>query len=418
MDKYDKLEGAAKHFLIAAALFEQIKVELPNLNETERTLDFTETNLEMCSYITKAQAQCCAFEKVKQTQPINAIMLAQLAMQTSDYYKKAYEQALVLAEVKEVNLKTFTSVLNHNLYYFMAQANHWMSQHYIMNMKKEAVNIVKAIGYSKEAYEALNRSNASSMINPQYEVLKKKYLDQYKQLVNANNKVYHQAAVESVNKIECLQYSQAFSLQEELNRPFEGREIFAKMIPPEVQRLEDEYRRYIQDLIGIAQQWICIADREYDGFMKSHNLPESLYATPVEQKLPKDLLTKVQECKERGGVKLLRYSFEEMVSAITSTELRLDSLQSQLECEAKDDEEFRKKYGAKCEKSSKLNEEMWRSLVNFGNRLTSVKNIVNQIRRVVEDEKLEAIKLDKEEVLGRLPQSNCIEKELTSIVKQ
>jgi hypothetical protein len=51
MDKDDKLESAANYFLLSAALFEQIKVELPNLNEVERTLDFTETNLEMCSYI-------------------------------------------------------------------------------------------------------------------------------------------------------------------------------------------------------------------------------------------------------------------------------------------------------------------------------------------------------------------------------
>jgi hypothetical protein len=51
-------------------------------------------------------------------------MLVQLAIQTSDYYRKVYEQALKIAEVKEINLKTFMSVINHNVYYFMAQANH------------------------------------------------------------------------------------------------------------------------------------------------------------------------------------------------------------------------------------------------------------------------------------------------------
>jgi hypothetical protein len=65
----------------------------------------------------------------------------------------------------------------------------------------------------------------------QCKILKKKYIEQYKQLVKANNKMYHQVVVENVYKIECLQYSQVFSLQEELNHPFEEREIFAKMIP-------------------------------------------------------------------------------------------------------------------------------------------------------------------------------------------
>lgn len=393
------------------------------MSEAERMLDFSEENLEMCSCIAKAQAQHCAFEKVIRTPPVNVVILSQLAMQASELYSKAYAQVLVLTNVDGVNLKNFACTVNYNTHSFQAKANYWMAQRYIMNIGQSPANIAKAIAYltkACDALEQLKKSPLSPRLNSMHASLVKKYSGQLAQLVKANNEVYRQAFVESVDKIECLQFTEAFSLQEELGRPFEGREIFAKMIPPEIQRLEEDYRRYIEDLIGSAQQWICIADREYDGFMKSHNLPESLYATPGEQKLPEDLLAKVQECRERGGVKLLKYSFEEMASAISSAELRLDSLQSQLECEAEEDEEFRKQYGSKCSfaSSHKLNEEKWRALTNLGHRLRSIKDIAERARKVMEDESIRVIELDKEGMQAKLPKSSCIEKQLASVVEK
>jgi hypothetical protein len=113
----------------------------------------------------------------------------------------------------------------------------------------------------------------------------KRYSIQYVQLIEVNTKMYKYPLVDNAERIECLQYSEAFSLNEELNKSFEGREVFTRMIPPEVKLLEEDYRKYIE------------------GFMKSHNLPNSLYAAPGEQKIPEDLLGKFYQCRERGGTK-------------------------------------------------------------------------------------------------------------------
>eukprot|EP00826_Nyctotherus_ovalis_P043170 TRINITY_DN4518_c0_g4_i1.p2 TRINITY_DN4518_c0_g4~~TRINITY_DN4518_c0_g4_i1.p2 ORF type:complete len:221 (+),score=56.21 TRINITY_DN4518_c0_g4_i1:504-1166(+) len=210
MDEHDRLNEAARHFLISSALLEQIKTELPNLSEAERTLDFSEENLEMCSCIAKAQAQHCAFEKVIRTPPVNIVILSQLAMQASELYSKAYAQALILTNVDGVNLNNFASTVNYNTHSFLAKANYWMAQRYIINISQSPANIAKAIAHLKRACDALELLKAGSLsprLSSMCKSLVKKYSEQHAQLVKANDEVYHQALVESVDKIESVSYT-------------------------------------------------------------------------------------------------------------------------------------------------------------------------------------------------------------------
>jgi hypothetical protein len=142
MGNNDRLKDAASHFLLSSAILEQIKVELLSLNEKERTTDFSDPNLKMCSCVAKAQVQYCAFEKVKRTSLVNTTILSQLAMQASELYGKAYTQSLSLPKT---NLKNFISILNYNKHSFVAQANYWVGQQYTMGITQSSINIVKTV---------------------------------------------------------------------------------------------------------------------------------------------------------------------------------------------------------------------------------------------------------------------------------
>ena len=242
MSKDDRLKESATNFLISSALFDQIKLEAGNLKEIS-CLDFSEENLAMCSYIAKAQAQYCAFEKVRRNQIIKPNLLSQLAMQASVFYDKAYSFAISLSMNKAANLKTFITILQFNKHSFEAQANYWMAQQFLTEIKEGSSNMGNAIAYITKACESLEtikeESKAySSMISSQYKNLLLRYLEQKSKLIEINDKMYHDSIPSKINNIDCLQFSEPFSLDDELGCLFEGRDLISRMIPQDIQCLD------------------------------------------------------------------------------------------------------------------------------------------------------------------------------------
>ncbi len=427
MSVEDKLKEAAKHFLVSAAIFDKIKLEIVNLKLGENGLDLSEPNLLMCGYIVKAHAQYCAFEKVKRTAPNNYTLLSRLAMQASTFYGKAYSLAATPPMSKAVDLKNFASVLHFNEYAFLAQAHYWVAQQYQQSAEETAVGIGKSIAHITKSYEALEmvkklEKSLSPAILTQYKDLIKHYAERKAYLEDRNNKIYHEPVPKKVEEIECLQYTQPFSLEEDLNRPFEGRDIFSRLVPPVVRTLDDEYKLYVGSIINIAMQWINSADAEHEAFLMKHDLPSCLHAASGEQKLPEDLWAKIQQCKEKGGMKFLRHTFDGMHSMCESSETTLTNLRSQLQYEEEDDENMRAKYGSKWTrtKSRDLSAGMWKQLDYYQSKLEACKKADQHIKELLEtkEEYLELIEFDRGEIVAKIPKSSHAERQLSFVASK
>jgi len=422
MDPNVDLKVAAAHFLVAAAILEKIKIEATGLKSEELTLDLTETNLDICICMTRAQAQYCVYEKVKRVNSNKFTLLAQLAMQASVLYQKATQLIMTTTMEQAKSLRNFRVVLDYQAYSFMAQANYWAAQQFIKQMRETHRGIGVAIAYMIRACDSLKEVKEKerlpqSIVN-QYEALLKHYSERTVALEDKNKK-FRETIPTEVDDIECLQYSQPFSLEEDINRPFEGKDIIVRLVPAKVHTLANEYKSFVESIIAEATQSITIADRIQESFKKKHNLPASLYAASGDQKLPEDLSAKIQQCKEKGGTKLLRFRLEELNTTSETLEMKINNLLIQLQCEEEEDEEFRKKHKALSTqaKSKDLTQKILSQLNSFKEKLEKAKMMDNSVVCTLEKEQenFELIELEKSELLSKIPKSTSMEKQASLV---
>ena len=379
----------------------------------------------MCTNLIRGQAQYCAFEKVRNFNPSKFNLLSQLAMQASVFYQKAYELAIKPEMDKAKSLRNHVSILHYTGCNFLSQANYWMAQQYARRVKEGHAGIGMAITYMKKAYTSITQVEELKLpesVVSQYKSLVAHYLERINYLEQKNNAIFHETVPEEVDNLECLQYSHPFNLDDDLNRPFEGKEIISRLVPSEVHKLANEYKFFIEGIISEAQQSITISDRALESFKKKHDLPACLYAAFGEQKLPEDLLAKIQECKMKGGLRSIRFALVELNNVSESIEMKINNLFTQLQYEAEEDETFRKLYGPLCTqaRSEELTKGMLIKLNNYRDNLRQAKMVDSSVAYTLEKENeyFELIESDKSELIKRIPKSSYVEKHLSPVASQ
>eukprot|EP00826_Nyctotherus_ovalis_P028445 TRINITY_DN2246_c0_g4_i3.p1 TRINITY_DN2246_c0_g4~~TRINITY_DN2246_c0_g4_i3.p1 ORF type:complete len:544 (+),score=195.40 TRINITY_DN2246_c0_g4_i3:759-2390(+) len=375
----------------------------------------------------RAQAQHCAISKVSKYAPDKFSLLAQLAMQASDFYGRAHGLLSSPSMAAASPLRKFLPVVVFNGCANKAKANFLMAQQYVKEFKTSKVGIGKAVAYMTIACNILEEIKGDQATLPpgilsQYHELRNTYGKQRSYFEEANRSTFHEEVPSKVEKIECKAFTQALCLDEDLNRPFEGKEILSRMIPQMVQRLEDEYKECVEAIINQTFDFLAAADKEQEDFWIKYDLPACLYAASGEQKLPEDLLAKIQQCKEKGGTKLLRHTLETLVSSANSIEVQLNNMETQLQSEIEEDEQFRKKYGENCfpEKVRTLIIKMWNYIDNYRNKLKEGMEVDGILSKMLIDEgvKFEIIEIDKSEIIAMIPKSSCAERQLSFVATQ
>lgn len=375
----------------------------------------------------RAQAQHCAISKVSRYAPDKFSLLAQLAMQAADFYYKAHGLLATPSMARASPLRKFLPVIVFNACANKAKANFLMAQQYVNEFKTDKVGIGKAVAYMTIACNILEEIKGDQATLPpgilnQYHELRNTYGKQKNYFEEANKSTFHEEVPGEVEKIECKAFTQALSLDEDLNRPFEGKEILSRMIPQMVQKLEDEYKECVEAIINQTFDFLAAADKEQEDFWVKHDLPACLYAASGEQKLPEDLLAKIQQCKEKGGTKLLRYTLDNLISSANSIEVQLNNMETQLQSEIEEDEQFRNKFGENCfpEKVRTLIIKMWNYIDNYRNKLKEGREVDGMLSKMLIDEgvKFEIIEIDKSEIIAMIPKSSCAERQLSFVATQ
>lgn len=86
----DGIKEASKLFMQAGWVFEHLRTLVTGLSPSEITVDFTSEALGMLSNLMLAQAQYLFYRKATEAS-MKASILTKIAMQVSEYFKKAYE---------------------------------------------------------------------------------------------------------------------------------------------------------------------------------------------------------------------------------------------------------------------------------------------------------------------------------------
>jgi hypothetical protein len=422
MSVEDKFKEAADSFLKAAWIFEKIKLETGNLKTPDFGIDFSEQNLLMCTYIMKAQAQYCAFEKVKRKKPDGYQLLSKLAMQASVLYGKAYSIASTPPVCKSADPKNFIAILQFNEYTFIAQAYNWMSLYWEKFAEDKGEGMGNALVNIRKACEYLSiLRNMEKQLSPAvmtiYKDLITHYCDKRNYLEGQNNKIYHETVPAKPEEIECQSFGSPISIETELSKPFEGQEVFAKLVPPAVMILEEEYKTEIASIMSLGYQKVQECDHKEREFLASHNLPSCLHAVSGEQVLPEDLWEKVKLCKEKGGVK----SLEQMINGVNGLSENnsglIEMLRKQLKEEEEEDASMRTNYGPAWNRppSANLTPQMKKQLEYYNEKLNQGKktDVATQEKLNIKKEYLNMLESDKQALSAGIPKSQRSQGELS-----
>ena len=408
----DKLKDAAKNFLIAAWIFDKLKIESSSLRPGEATLDLSEQNLLMCSYLMRSQAQFCAYERVKKTAPKKYALLAKLSMQACVFYGKAYSLVSTPPVCTAADPKNFVAVLQFSEHFYMASSYYWMAMQYKLETEETTVGIGKAIANIRKAISYLDvlrslEKSLSPAILTQYRETIKHYTDQRTYLEDQNNKIYHESVPSKVDEIECMPFGQPTSIESELTKPFEGQETFARLVPPGVRALEDEYKTEVGNLMNDTFSISKQCDTVQDQFMAKHNLPSCLHAVSGEQEIPEDLWIRIKQCKEKGGVAGIQQIFSGVGTVANNNASTLQKLADQLRAEEEEDQALRSKYGSAWNRlpSPNLNMTLKKQIEHWGAKFAQGKKADEKIQALLDSNKehFALIELEKAAITARIP---------------
>eukprot|EP00826_Nyctotherus_ovalis_P001221 TRINITY_DN1016_c0_g1_i11.p1 TRINITY_DN1016_c0_g1~~TRINITY_DN1016_c0_g1_i11.p1 ORF type:complete len:675 (+),score=180.50 TRINITY_DN1016_c0_g1_i11:229-2253(+) len=417
----DHFKEAANSFLKAAWLLEKLKAESSCLKSPDFGLDLSEHNLHMCSHIMKAQAQYCTYEKVKATHPDKYALLAKLAMQASTYYGNAYSYASTAPLCKALDPKKFVAVLQFNETAYIAQAHYWDA----VDKQKTCANTTKGMGKAVasirkanqylEAMKKHEKSLAPSVLNL-YKELSKQLQEKRTQIENQNSKIYYESVPDTATEIDCMPFGQPISIEAELNKPYEGREILQRLVPPAVRQLEEDYKKEV----GVVMQQAFDAAKKNDAMqtqtLGKFGLPAALHAVSG-RAIPEDLWLRIKQCKERGGQNGLVQTLNGVVSIADNNENAIQKMFAQLKQEEEEDQRMREKYGSAWSRlpSNSINQTMITQINYYKQKLDQGRAADQNVKENIQQKKplLDLLELDRDALTARIPKGGDSEEKLS-----
>ncbi len=396
-----------------------MRIEAATLRPPDAGVDLTEQNLLLCACIAKAQAQFCAYDRVKRRAPGKYTMLSRLAMQASVFYGKAYSVSSAEIMWKTADARTYAPVLHFNECAFAAQAHYWVAMEYLNITEETMHGIGYAVAHIHKAHEyvaAVRRSETSlpPVLAAQCDDLMKQYVEKEELLVDQNKRIYHEEIPQRVEEVECLQFSQPFSIDEELSLPFEGRDVLAKLVPRAVRVLAEEYRARVEAVIAQSFQMVNQCDSLQEKYLAQFGLPSTLHAAFGEQRLPEDVWEKVKQCKEKGGMKIVDYLFSCQANFNENAESALVEMCKRVQTEEDEDEELREQYGPTWRRlpSQNLNRGLNVQLQYYMQKLVMCRMADRRLKDLLrsKQEYLELIQLDRADIVANIPKSSHAER--------
>jgi hypothetical protein len=417
----DHYKEAANNFLKAAWILEKIKAEASGLKSPDFGVDLSEHNLHMCSYIMKAQAQYCTYHKVKSTRPDKYGLLAKLAMQASAYYGNAYSYATTPPLCKVLDQKKFTAILQFSETSFIAQAYYWDALEKQQICAKTTERMGKAVASIRKANQYLEgmkkyeKSLAPSILNP-YKELYKQLEEKKAHFENQNSKIYHENVPAEASEIDCMPFGQPISIEEELNKPYEGQAILQRMVPPAVRDLEEEYKKEVGGVIGKAFDVAKKNDTEQAQVLAKFGLPAALHAVSGEA-LPEDLWQRIKQCKERGGYNGLMQVLNGVSGIAENNNNGINKLITQLKQEDEEDQSMRQRYRSAWSRlpSSALNQTMVGQINYYKEKLDQGRAADQKVKELVQSKKplLDLLELDRDGLTAKIPKSGNANEQLS-----
>jgi hypothetical protein len=411
----DKVKQAASLFLTAAWIFERIKRDLVSLKLTEYTPDVSENNLTMCSFLMKAQAQSCAYERVRANRPDKYDLLAKLAMQASKDYEVANGYSKAIGLEKTIDGKILLGIMQFKEGALRSYAYYWSAMDQKKKCEESVIGMGKALASINKAMNCLEElkkqeKNFPPEVMNEYKTLHTHCAELQRTIENLNNKLYHESVPSRAAEIDAMPYGKPISIEGELDRPFEGKEIILLTVPAGVKVLSNEYRKEVGNIIQESFDMIRQVEDNQVQMLKKYNLPSSIHVISNEQKIPDDMWQRIKKCKENGGGRGLKHLMEGVEDLAKCNENSLKIIYNQLKEEENEDKELKEKYGLKWTRlpSLSLNVNMLKQLENFKQKYEAERQLEKATKESAQASKFafDLLELDRESITNKIPKSS------------
>lgn len=155
----DGIKDASKLFQQAAWTFDHLRTLVTNLNPSEVSCDFTSENLGMLTNLMLAQAQYLFYKKAFDA-GMKAGVLSKIAMQVSEYFKKAYELSQTNQGLKTYDGGKFANIMHYHSIYFQSMAYYVLAQEELKVANEKFQGMGRAVSYIKKTVAEMDRAKS------------------------------------------------------------------------------------------------------------------------------------------------------------------------------------------------------------------------------------------------------------------
>mmetsp|Transcript_17093 Transcript_17093/g.16314 ORF Transcript_17093/g.16314 Transcript_17093/m.16314 type:complete len:277 (+) Transcript_17093:346-1176(+) len=245
----DGIKEASKLFMQAGWVFEHMRTLVTGLSPSEVTVDFTAETLGMLSNLMLAQAQYLFYKKANEAGMKSAI-LSKIAMQVSEYFKKAYELSQTNSGLKSFDQGKFANILMYHTYYFEGMAYLVVASEEFKNAGDAGKGMGKAVGYFKATSSVFEKAKSVVTQCPSnyQENFNVKYQEMIKlrdKAINENKTIYFEKEVPEggIPKPDLQNFVKLEPVLGDLNEKLAMEEKFRYIVPPAVRVMNEELKQ-------------------------------------------------------------------------------------------------------------------------------------------------------------------------------
>ena len=303
----DGIKEASKLFQQAAWTFEHLRTVVTNLQPSEITIDFTSETLGMLSNLMLAQAQYLFYKKATDAGMKPAI-LSKIAMQVSDYFKKAYDLSQTNQALKAFDSGKFANIMHYHSLYFGAMAFLVLAEEEYKVANEKSNGMGKAVTLFKRTTIEFDKakpvvatvpSNYQDNFNARYAAMCKSR----DKAINENKTIYFERETEpeKLGPLDMQNFVKLEPTLDSLSGKLGIEDKLRHIVPPQVRAMQVEVKQKLQEVINQNFEAELKGEVDNNTFLNLYGHPQSIHAATSTTEIPPTLWEKIEDFQKKGG---------------------------------------------------------------------------------------------------------------------
>ncbi|KAJ5067128.1 pcd6 interacting protein-related [Anaeramoeba ignava] len=399
----DSLRLAVQNFQIAAGALTYIQEQLLPKLPQGMTPDLAPDSIRTLISLNLAQAQECIVEKAINSK-MKPITLKKLAIQTAIDYEKT-QQLLKSSPISNMVPRNFAPYLEIKKLYFQVLANRYEAQ-VLEKAQKQGARVSRLTLANSLAKTMSSHLKHCSNLKEKVEGIQKKTKSEFEKAVKENDTIYLQTVPDVSTLTEIPGHSLAAPTPlPDFSKYLEG-DLFHGLLPLHSQEGLKRYNELLDNKISTLQEYVSAKNEQIHTTFEELGLPGSILILQLSKGIPEEVRTKLENCKEQGGLNLLTELRDTIKTLREQSQIMLNELVQIIRKEDDEDLQYRLKYGTKWNRptSGEINAKYMKDISRYTQTFEKASKSDSIIDTKIEKHRsgLEMLLLSEEQIVQKL----------------